>query len=105
MHHCLARQPEANVGGRRFQSAFSSMHLGKVPIGLCATMICHDLSTSTSRADAMRILVVEDNAELAQWLGRTLRKERYTVDCIANGADADFARTTSKRERRTRTRR
>ena len=39
----------------------------------------------------MRILVVEDNTELAQWLGRTLRKEQYTVDCIDNGADADFA--------------
>lgn len=40
---------------------------------------------------AMRILVVEDNAELAQWLVRTLRSEQYTVDCITNGADADFA--------------
>ncbi len=39
----------------------------------------------------MRILVVEDNTELAQWLGRTLRKEQYTVDCIDNGVDADFA--------------
>ena len=39
----------------------------------------------------MRILVVEDNIELAQWLGRTLRKEQYTVDCIDNGLDADFA--------------
>jgi two-component system response regulator TctD len=39
----------------------------------------------------MRILVVEDNRELAQWLGRTLRKEQYTVDCIDNGIDADFA--------------
>ena len=38
----------------------------------------------------MRILVVEDNIELAKWLGRTLRKEQYTVDCIDNGADADF---------------
>ena len=40
---------------------------------------------------AMRILVVEDNAELAQWLARTLRQEQYTVDCIDNGLDADFA--------------
>ncbi|MEI8157983.1 MAG: response regulator [Burkholderiales bacterium] len=44
----------------------------------------------------MRILVVEDNAELAQWLGRTLRKERYTVDCISDGADADFALQSEK---------
>jgi two-component system, OmpR family, response regulator TctD len=39
----------------------------------------------------MRILVVEDNVELAQWLVRTLRKEQYTVDWIDNGSDADFA--------------
>lgn len=39
----------------------------------------------------MRILLVEDNATLAEWLARTLRKEQYTVDWIGNGADADFA--------------
>ncbi|MEO7105127.1 MAG: response regulator [Rhodoferax sp.] len=39
----------------------------------------------------MRLLLVEDNAELADWLARALRKEQYTVDWIANGADADFA--------------
>ena len=39
----------------------------------------------------MRILLVEDNQTLADWLGRTLRKEQYTVDWINNGADADFA--------------
>lgn len=44
----------------------------------------------------MRILVVEDNTELAQWLSRTLRKEQYTVDCIDNGADADFALRSEK---------
>jgi two-component system response regulator TctD len=44
----------------------------------------------------MRILVVEDNAELAQWLARTLRLEQYTVDCIDNGADADFALKSEK---------
>jgi two-component system, OmpR family, response regulator TctD len=44
----------------------------------------------------MRILVVEDNIELAQWLGRTLRSEKYTVDWIDNGADADFALKTEK---------
>lgn len=38
----------------------------------------------------MRILLVEDNKTLADWLARTLRKERYTVDCMDNGADADF---------------
>lgn len=44
----------------------------------------------------MRILVVEDNTELALWLGRTLRKEKYTVDWIDNGADADFALQSEK---------
>lgn len=39
----------------------------------------------------MRILVVEDNIELSEWLVRTLRKDGYSVDCIANGTDADFA--------------
>jgi two-component system response regulator TctD len=45
---------------------------------------------------SMRILVVEDNTELAQWLERTLRKEHYVVDWIGNGADADFALKTEK---------
>lgn len=38
----------------------------------------------------MRILLVEDNKILADWLRRTLRKDQYTVDWIDNGADADF---------------
>ncbi|MFM6993155.1 MAG: response regulator [Rhodoferax sp.] len=39
----------------------------------------------------MKILAVEDNEELANWLARTLRKDGYTVDSITNGSDADFA--------------
>jgi two-component system, OmpR family, response regulator TctD len=39
----------------------------------------------------MRILVVEDNRELAQWLVRTLGKHQYVVDAIGDGLDADFA--------------
>ena len=38
----------------------------------------------------MRLLLVEDNRTLADWLGRTLRKQNYTVDWVENGADADF---------------
>jgi two-component system response regulator TctD len=38
----------------------------------------------------MRLLLVEDNKTLADWLRRTLRKEQYTVDWLDNGADADF---------------
>jgi two-component system, OmpR family, response regulator TctD len=37
----------------------------------------------------MRILLVEDNKTLAEWLGRTLRKDHYIVDWIDNGAAAD----------------
>jgi two-component system response regulator TctD len=44
----------------------------------------------------MKILVVEDNTELAQWLARALRQEQYTVDCIGNGLDADFALKTEQ---------
>ena len=39
----------------------------------------------------MRILLVEDNKALAEWLCRTLRKQQYTVDWLDNGAAADFA--------------
>lgn len=37
----------------------------------------------------MRILLVEDNRALAEWLARTLRKDKYVVECVYNGADAD----------------
>lgn len=37
----------------------------------------------------MRLLIVEDNAQLADWLARILRKAGYTVDCVADGEDAD----------------
>lgn len=39
----------------------------------------------------MRILLIEDNRELADWLARLLRKSRYVVDCVHDGADADAA--------------
>jgi two-component system response regulator TctD len=37
----------------------------------------------------MRILLVEDNLPLANWLARTLRCSHYTVDCVHDGMDAD----------------
>jgi two-component system, OmpR family, response regulator TctD len=37
----------------------------------------------------MRILLVEDNRSLSDWLARTLRDSQYTIDCVYNGADAD----------------
>lgn len=43
---------------------------------------------------SVRILLVEDNRELSDWLGRLLRKSRYTVDCVRDGVDADAALST-----------
>lgn len=37
----------------------------------------------------MRILLVEDNRPLSEWLALTLHRENYTVDCVYNGEDAD----------------
>jgi two-component system response regulator TctD len=37
----------------------------------------------------MRILLVEDHIELSHWLSKALRDARLTVECAANGADAD----------------
>lgn len=37
----------------------------------------------------MRLLLVEDNLSLADWLARALRQNRYTVDCAYDGAQAD----------------
>jgi two-component system response regulator TctD len=37
----------------------------------------------------MRLLLVEDNAELAEWLAKLLRRDNYTIDCVADGEDAD----------------
>lgn len=37
----------------------------------------------------MRLLLVEDNLSLADWLGRALRDNRFTVDCAYDGAQAD----------------
>ena len=38
----------------------------------------------------MKILLVEDNRALSEWLARTLRADKYTVECVHDGADADL---------------
>ena len=38
----------------------------------------------------MRLLLVEDNKVLGDWLCRTLRRDEYVVDWLDNGADADL---------------
>ena len=37
----------------------------------------------------MRILLVEDHAELSHWVAKALRDARLTVECAATGADAE----------------
>lgn len=37
----------------------------------------------------MRLLIVEDNADLAGWLAKALRQAQYTVDIAPDGFDAD----------------
>ncbi|MBQ9349673.1 MULTISPECIES: response regulator [Phyllobacterium] len=39
----------------------------------------------------MRILLVEDNRDLASWLDKALRQAHYAVDTVYNGEDADHA--------------
>ena len=36
----------------------------------------------------MRLLIVEDNARLSDWLARLLRAERFVVDCVPDGETA-----------------
>ena len=37
----------------------------------------------------MRILLVEDNRPLSEWLVKALHRQNYTVDCVYDGEDAD----------------
>ena len=37
----------------------------------------------------MRLLLVEDNRPLSQWIARSLRSEKYAIDCAYAGDDAD----------------
>lgn len=38
----------------------------------------------------MRILLVEDNRQLSDWLARTLEADRYVVECSFDGRDANY---------------
>jgi len=38
----------------------------------------------------MKILLVEDNRALSEWLSRTLQADKYTVECVHDGTDADL---------------
>jgi two-component system response regulator TctD len=39
----------------------------------------------------MRLLLVEDNRDLAAWLGKLLRQSSYVVDCVFDGEEAEVA--------------
>src|SRR5438128_1522538 len=42
----------------------------------------------------MRILLAEDDRELAAWMKRLLRTDRYVIDCVHDGEEADAALAT-----------
>jgi two-component system response regulator TctD len=42
----------------------------------------------------MRILIVEDDRDLADWLVKALRREKYAVDCVYDGSDAQHVLAT-----------
>lgn len=44
----------------------------------------------------MRLLLVEDNRQLSDWIAKTLRHEKYTVDCVYTGDDADHVLRTEE---------
>ena len=43
----------------------------------------------------MKILLVEDNPRLSEWLVRILQKDGYTVECCATGDEAKYRLKTS----------
>ena len=44
----------------------------------------------------MRLLLVEDNRQLSDWVAKTLRSEKYTIDCVYSGDDADHVLRTEE---------
>ena len=42
------------------------------------------------------LLLVEDNRQLSDWVAKTLRHEKYTVDCVYTGDDADHVLRTEE---------
>ncbi|MDB5361693.1 MAG: DNA-binding response regulator [Rhodospirillales bacterium] len=39
----------------------------------------------------MRLLIVEDNRKLSDWISMLLRRSNYVIDCVYDGEDADYA--------------
>jgi two-component system response regulator TctD len=44
----------------------------------------------------MRLLIVEDNRKLSDWISMLLRRRKYVIDCVYDGEDADYALKTQE---------
>jgi two-component system response regulator TctD len=44
----------------------------------------------------MRLLIVEDNRKLSDWISMLLRRSNYVIDCVYDGEDADYALKTQE---------
>jgi two-component system, OmpR family, response regulator TctD len=56
----------------------------------------HPIPVTAPEADSLRILLVEDNRPLCEWLARTLERERYAVEQVHEGDDASERLRTQK---------
>jgi two-component system, OmpR family, response regulator TctD len=46
------------------------------------------------RVERMRVLLAEDNPQLATWLAKALRQSRFAIDCLRDGVAADHSLST-----------
>jgi two-component system OmpR family response regulator len=86
--HDIARCRSSGAHGRKLGESN--------PAALCVKLpACHfpALARADRRcaAESMRILIVEDDAILADAVSAELRKARYAVDCFASGGEAESA--------------
>jgi two-component system response regulator TctD len=73
---------------RAFLNAFKSNIECSGSISGCHPTVCWRFEPAEPNP-IVRILLVEDNRPLAEWLARTLRKDKYVVECAYDGGDAD----------------
>jgi two-component system, OmpR family, response regulator QseB len=58
-------------------------------------VICRHLQVSVRSGECMRLLIVEDNARIAEYVGTALRAQGFAVDAVGTGADGDAAIATT----------
>jgi two-component system, OmpR family, response regulator TctD len=46
---------------------------------------------SKRTGEPMKVLLAEDNVDLARWIAKSLAQDRFVVDCVHRGDDADAA--------------